>query len=289
MEVSDMAKEKVRPRPGALNEALKERGMTQWDAADHEVGTGVDRKTLAKIDRGDEVKRDTLEKVANRLRVSLGHFLGTTEADDGFNAPPAHTVMLRRLNGERLAELLKRGGTVEWRLNVQVVDSKAHMLLHELESAVSTLSQASDTATAMKGPKVIRADRGGPPVFGDNLSDQLQRLKSFDRLGDILKELHECRLAVLGGDFLYWVQPYGSALNTDESGRQFRLLHYRSTRKILLSIEPSSMRSRRVPISPGPQPPKFAPNASTIVKVDGRTLDTADPPISKRTHAKRKK
>jgi transcriptional regulator with XRE-family HTH domain len=130
-----MAKKMVRPRPGALKEALKERGMTQMEAAAREV-TGVDRKTLAKIDRGDEVKRDTLEQVANRLRVSLGHFLGTTEADDKLNDPPAHTVMLRRLNGERLAELLKRvplggqfqsitGDLLEWLLNVQVVDEKA--------------------------------------------------------------------------------------------------------------------------------------------------------------------
>src|SRR5262249_34648065 len=137
MEVSEMAKKKVHPRPGALKEALEERGMTQWDAADRDVGTGVDRKTLAKIDRGDEVKLDTLEKVANRLRVPLEHFLGTTEADtteadDKLNDPPAHTVMLRRLNGERLAELLKRvplggkfqsitGDLLEWLLNVQVV------------------------------------------------------------------------------------------------------------------------------------------------------------------------
>lgn len=276
-----MAKQMVHPRPGALKEALQKRGMTQMEAADREVGTGIDRKTLAKIDRGDEVKRDTLEQVANRLHVSLGHFLGTTEADDKLNYPPAHTVMLRRLNGERLAELLKRvplggkfqsftGDLLEWLLNVQVVDEKASKLLNELERA-ATQSRVIPSST-------------------DSLSAQLQRVTSLDRLGDILKELHECRLAVLGGDYLYWVKLHSGHT---EAGRHFSEVTYRSFPKVLLSIDPSGTRSRRVPISPGSEPPKFAPNAATIVTVDGRRLDTAEPPISKldfeRTHAKRKK
>jgi hypothetical protein len=49
-----------------------------------------------------------------------------------------------------------------------------------------------------------------------------------------------------------------------------------------------------VPVSPGPEPPKFAPNASTIVRVDGRRLDIADPPSNVdfdfgRAHANREK
>jgi hypothetical protein len=123
-----MAKKKVRPRRGALLELLRNREMTQVDAADSDAGTGVDRKTLAKINRGEEVKLETLQNVATRLRVPVGYFLGTTEADDEINDPSTHTVMLRRLNGERLAELLKVGDRVDWLLNVQVVDEKARKL-----------------------------------------------------------------------------------------------------------------------------------------------------------------
>jgi hypothetical protein len=176
-----------------------------------------------------------------------------------------------------LAELLKRvplpgkfqsitGDLLEWLLNVQVVDEKASKLLNELERAASQ-------------SRVI-------PSSTDSLSAQLQRVTSLGRLGDILKELHECRLAVLGGDYMYWAKLHSSHT---EAGRHFSQVTYRSFPKVLLSIDPSSTRSRRVPISPGSEPPKFAPNAATIVMVDGRRLDTADPPISKRTHAKRKK
>lgn len=100
------------------------------------------------------------------------------------------------------------------------------------------------------------------PGWTDALMDQLERLESFDRLGGILKELHECRLAVSGGDYLYWdrsSKPYSIP-------KKLRLVEYHSSRKVLLSIDPFSTQSRRVPVSPGPEPPKFAPNASTIVR-----------------------
>jgi transcriptional regulator with XRE-family HTH domain len=250
-----MAKKKVHPRPGALMELLKKREMTKMDAAQPDV-TGIDRKTLVKIDRGEEVKLETLQKVAISLRVPLAYFVETAEADDIDDpSDPMHFVMLRKLNGERLAELLKGaeavglGRNIDWVLNVQVVDEKARKLLKELERIVSS-------------SRLI-------PGWTDGLSDQLERLESFDRLGGILKELHGCRLAVLGGDYVYW----------ERSSKPF-LVEYSSGRKVLLSVESSGTQSRRVPVSPGHEPPKLAPNDSTIVTVDGRRLDTADPPIS---------
>src|SRR5262249_42958323 len=170
-----MAKKKVRPRPGALMELLKKKGMTQMDAA---VG-GVDRKTLRKIERGEEVKLETLQKLATNLHVPPSYFLETSPAPDqtGGSFDPTNTVMLRKLNAERLAELIKRAEKVEWLLNVQVIDNKARGLLHDLESAVSTAK--------------------GYELFKYDLRHQLHRLQAVDSLADFLQELGKHRLAVL--------------------------------------------------------------------------------------------
>ena len=66
-----MANLKAHPRAGALNELLEKKMMTQVDAFKK---TKVDRKTLLKIQRGDEVKLETLQKVATKLGVPEGYF-----------------------------------------------------------------------------------------------------------------------------------------------------------------------------------------------------------------------
>ena len=70
--------------------------------------TGVDRKTLLKIDRGEEVKLEKLQKVANKLGVPEEYFLHPPAAevtDDG-DVPEPGTIMLRKLDVARLKDFL---------------------------------------------------------------------------------------------------------------------------------------------------------------------------------------
>src|SRR5215213_5471692 len=101
-----MAKIKLRPRPGALSELLKSKGMTKMDAFER---TRVDRKTLSKIDRGEEVKLETLQQVVTKLQVTEEYFRhppATELIEDGDDPEPG-TILLRRLDVARLQELFE--------------------------------------------------------------------------------------------------------------------------------------------------------------------------------------
>ena len=254
-----MAKKKVRPRRGALSELLRNRGMTQVDAAER---TGsVDRKTLAKINRGEEVKLETLQKVTTTLRVLVSYFEETSPAADqtGGSFGPTDTVMLRKLNAKRLAELIKGA---EWRveleLNFLVIDNNVRALLRALWLRVHLLSlpKVGQSRARTMGAKASPSSTG--------LDYELSQLKAVDSLADLLQELGKHRLAVLGAEYLRWTRC--------RSEKNYWPLSYTSERHVLLSVEPSSTQSRRVQIDPGAQPPKSRPYTE-IVYVDSCQLE----------------
>jgi transcriptional regulator with XRE-family HTH domain len=137
-----MAKIKVRSHPGALAQLLKRKGMTQMDAKD---ATGLDRKTLAKIDRGEEVKLETIQQLAKKLHVSVAHFTppstaSTADQIDTQELPDCMgSLLLHKVDGDRLPGMLQHSINIQWNLNVQTVDKKARELLMELEEAIGQL------------------------------------------------------------------------------------------------------------------------------------------------------
>jgi DNA-binding Xre family transcriptional regulator len=253
-----MAKIKVRPHPGALSSLLKTRAMTQVDAKDK---TGIDRKTLTKIERGEEVKLETLQKLAKGLSVPDNFFHpppATDLTEKSHQCPWPHSVMmLRPLDSDGLLELSKKGQQIHWRLNLKLVDDKVFGLLEEFEQAVHDFHQY--------------------PYFGQCVSDendayslgvQLNHLKKVQAVGTLMERLAEHRIAVLGADHLYWtvsqktIDPFHVHIDT-------------SIRIIELSVEQYGTSSRRVPIFLGSEPPKVTPetDSSTKVLVNGVPLD----------------
>ena len=138
----EMAKRKIRPHPGALAELLKRQNMTQTEAA---AASGIDRKTLAKIDRGEDVKEDTLQNLAKKLSVPSTYFeppaddMSCREVSQPDN-PRFHNLMLRKVDAEGLAEMLG-SRTIHWQLNVHTVDEETVPLLEQLEDAVERFSR----------------------------------------------------------------------------------------------------------------------------------------------------
>jgi transcriptional regulator with XRE-family HTH domain len=269
-----MAKIKVRPHPGALSGLLKRKSMTQVDAA---VASRVDRKTLAKIERGEEVKKETLQKLASGLLVPVSFFeppetesttiTKLTEKDPEWDAVLVDAlIMLRELDAEGLSRLLDRTQIVFWAVNLQVVDEKVHELLERFDKAVHELHQH------LIGESLEWKDR---ELFPTGLSRELSALKKGRAVANLMKQLAEHRIAVLGADYLRWTV----SKETEEYYPDlFRHVHkYTSTPIVRLSIEKSGVRTRREPIWIGSEPPKYAPKTDPPTYVFVNSMQLAHP------------
>ena len=251
-----MAKIKVRPHPGALSELLKKKGMTQTDAFEK---TRVDRKTLLKIDRGEEVKLETLQQVAIKLQVTEEYFRHPPTAEVAAAAAAADvppdwgTIMLRKLDVARLGELLTQAARPRWELNAQVREDGARKFLVELEGAVEKFwGQVNFNDIDTKGTPL-------------SLREQLDRLKTADDIAARLEQLAEHRLTLLGGAYQFW------ECSTTTYEEHIRHSYFSSDRP-LLSIEPFGTLSRRAQVSEyeGSPPPNFATSIEDgVVVVNG--------------------
>lgn len=258
-----MAKIKVRPHPGALAKILNGKGMTQLDAA---KATLVDRKTLAKIDRGDEVKQETLQKLAKNLVVPLTYFEPpltklaegeTIKTDEPkYDASVSTDLMLAKLDASRLAKMLRAAGEVRWKLNVHVVDAKAREVLENLEESVKDIH---------KNNIEWHEDEW------HSLRFQLQELQKVDNVARLLEQLAEHRVTVLGADYLVWKSEKNISLSSTDGGVTPRT-DYDSSRIVLLSVEPLNAQPHRLSVYVGREPPKAAPDEDTIIFVNGLIL-----------------
>jgi hypothetical protein len=252
-----MAKSKRRLHPGALSDLLKRKEMTQWDAWE---ATGVDRKTLAKIDRGEEVKEQTLQKLANGLCVPISFLLETpsiklVEEDGEWTRA---VLTLRKLDVESLSALLKKTKKIEWYLfHLPLVDDKVFELIEQFGRAVEQLHCHFNYSFEWE-----------PEVDPFSLGAQLIDLKRRRVVVSLMDQLAGECISVFGADYIQWhVKDFSFLLQPGDR-------HYHSTRLLALSVAQSNTRSPSVPIFPGSAPPKFAPetNPPTKVFVDGVQL-----------------
>lgn len=245
-----MAKIKICPKAGALSKLLAQRRMTKMDAHQR---TSVDRKTLSRIDRGEEVKLETLQKVAKRLGIGQNQLLGDTALSPMLEPG---TVMLSKLDAERMAALLKGAARVRWELNAPIRSDETGRFLEQLEETVEQFSRHLNTSDSNSK---------------DSLRWHIGVLKIIEDMDIQLKRLVDDGLALFGTDYLFWDEFAGE---TNFDGMcEIYYTEYTSCKVVLLSIDPSSAQARHVQVFSGSEPPKFAPNNSKVL-VNGRELMT---------------
>lgn len=256
-----MATRKIRPHPGALTKLLKQQNMTQTDAANT---SGIDRKTLSKIDRGEDVKEETLQKLAKKLNVPATHFEPPASNSDGEASQPDDPqylhLMLRNVGSDRLAEMLAATENIRWKLNVRTVDDDAIQLLEQLEDAVNELH----------AHLMINSSEPSPDD-DHSLRCELVELKKTMQISKLFEELTNHRLAIIGAEYLHWhsvkkTRWHDEILYTD--------IEYTSYRCVVLSIEPHPAQARRVKVWQGSVPPKLATDFQNEIWVNGVKLET---------------
>jgi transcriptional regulator with XRE-family HTH domain len=244
-----MAKKKVCPHPGVLKQLLKERNMTQEEAANACV---IDRKTLAKIDRGEEVKQETLQKVANKLMVPATYFDPPAGSSvDQLDSPFELSLLLRRVDADDLPLMLLwvDRKCIDWKLNVHTVDDETISLLEQFEDAV----------------KDVHEHVNGAP--DSSLRQELGQLKKTRHVASLMEELAKHGVAVFGGEYVSWHNEKGF---DDYAERPY--VNYTSNAHVVFSIERHPAHEPRQKVWQGKLPPRFAPRA-TLVTVNGKILD----------------
>jgi hypothetical protein len=263
-----MAKRKIRPHPGVLSELLKSKKMT-WTAATEDAARGtkvIDRKTLTKIDRGEEVKLETLENLAKQLGVPTSYF--DPPANNSVSQLEEHpgSVMLRKVDAKGLADLLKGSIRYQWQLNVHQVDDEAVAFLGQLEGAVNELDLYFQETNYRRFVATTNI-RGSNPRFElaeqaeylaaikylGSLSQQLDGLKFFKRVANLFEELPKHRLAILGAEFLCWecthinrgLESADPDSVAEDLGNWYFFDNYVSFTTALISIDEYSVQTRR--------------------------------------------
>jgi transcriptional regulator with XRE-family HTH domain len=244
--------------PRALSRVLKDRALTRQELAEK---AKVDRKTVQKIDEGQPVKRETLAKVADVLRVPVDHLKAHNEAN--VVGPPSAEVqaapgglLLKKLSAAELPELLQKTARLHWRLELPVVEPKLHPTLEKLEEIIEALRVSLNAAFISQC---------------HTLRSQLHRVATLGEIEALLKELHAERIAFFGATYLFWESSTDDVIHYE--GRTWGGAdHFTSTQVTVLCIDHSNLDSKRVIVDAGSKPPRYSTEVDVFV--DGVLLKT---------------
>jgi hypothetical protein len=234
-----VAKNVIRLRPKRLMQVARLNGVNSQ--SDLQVMTGVDRKTISKIEAGKPAKAVTMKRLADGQGTTLQHLL-----DGGKDTPPGshatQSLELSQFDGKKLTHWLNDVSDpdhIEWHVSLDKVDETMHSSLLRLEEHIKTFID-------------LNRGRGEWARSHRSLKAQLNKVRICDELGVLIQEIRCQGVKLFGGSWPKW-QLYKS----DEDGDVPPIVErtYTSSRHIIISIEPKSQTSSRREIDRGEMPP----------------------------------
>jgi transcriptional regulator with XRE-family HTH domain len=249
-----------RPDGARIVAIRRQKGLKQEDLASR---ARMSVRTLRDVERSNHpIPATTITAIARELKVSSDEIILKTpedSQDDQKLEEFSPQIMLREVDVDGLAQLLRKANKIDWHLDhLQLVDEKMCGLLEEFGQAVNQFHRYFHDP--------IECEEDSDPF---SLGAQLTHMKKRQVVAKLMERLAEDRISVLGVEYLHWrIRQDGIFQDGNK--------HYTSTRILALSVEQSGTRSRVVPIFMGSEPPKFAPKTDppTVVFVDGVPLET---------------
>ena len=171
---------------------------------DLEKSSSLTRKTIQKIDKGEEVKSSTIYKLANALGVSFENLSQRSEqgeidrSEEGYGSEiiidlySSSTATARPFDPE--LDDVRLSNAAEIRFALQLSRSE---IAEPIETALRELNNAIQT---------IRAERPNDKSFNvsDDLEGLLVEVKSLNRLDAAVDSLEELGVAVYICSYAYW-------------------------------------------------------------------------------------
>jgi hypothetical protein len=235
-----MSKEKISIPAGNLMRVAATKGITTLSALSSQEKTGVDRKTLRRINEGQPVKRTKLQSIADKLHVPISHLEGSDAADKSGHVSSTNVfreVKLHQLDGAALRKLASEADdNRNWFLNIDQIS-------HELKTTLLKLRENLNVWWT-------HANLGPPSDERDNLESEISFIETSVYIDESVTELAQQKVKIFGGIYLFWqkFQPI-------KDGRPLPLLHYCSDLRAALSIVPEKKISSTVRVYIGEEPP----------------------------------
>ena len=230
-------KKKVSLPAGRLKELLDERNLSRKALTENALGGPIiDTKTVKVIERGEEVKIETMEKICEPLGLSLDELLAFNGAPLNLNSRVVEfdlfgeSIPAYEARADEISGVLRQAARIRKNIDLQTLSTKQENLILALEDWIKTSANAV------------------PQTTDQSFSQQIEFKRISKIFEQIQQQLRSHNLKVLIAKYKFW-----------ERSDQFYNHHdiyFTSTNIVARAIVPTSATGTTFSVIQGEKPPK---------------------------------